>query len=124
VRASSAIPSLLTMVGLVLRLGALVGSMAPVWGLLGIACDVADGASARRLGATTDFGRELDWHADCACAGVALAILTSRANYEPAAFVLLSAMLVPAWAYFHATGRRVSFSSPLVVLALATRPAM
>lgn len=113
-----ALPSLLTLAGLALRLLALGGALPPAWGLLGLACDALDGAAARRLGAVTDFGRELDWHGDCACAGVALATIAARLG-SPLVLGGGLVALVTVWAWHHARGVRVSVSSPLVLAALA-----
>lgn len=110
-----ALPSLLTLLGLLLGLLGLLLPLRP-YGLLalgaGLACDLMDGAVARRLRVVTAWGAELDWHTDATLAAVTVGVLAVR--------------LHPAWlalalplAVVQATARRydVRISGRAVVTA-------
>jgi phosphatidylserine synthase len=68
------IPSTITILGLALGLigiQLLPSRPALILLLVSLICDVFDGYLARKLGARTRFGRELDWITDCVLAHIA-----------------------------------------------------
>ncbi len=91
-------PSLVTCIGHALTLAWLLG--APVWlGVIGLACDAADGWCARKLGAASPLGALYDWAVDITVCAVVL----ERLGLLPLALVL-----VPLQANAHLKGKHFS----------------
>lgn len=104
----AAIPSLITLLGHLASLAWLAGAH-PLFAMLGLACDVADGWSARRLGTASDFGSLYDWQVDCTMA----TLVAGRLGWWP-----LVALLVPLQVALRQEGIRFSGRALLVGLAL------
>jgi phosphatidylglycerophosphate synthase len=102
-------PSAVTFLGHALAVAWLLG--APLWlGVVGLACDAADGWCARRLGTSSTYGAEYDWAVDITVCAVVLA----RLGVLPVAL-----LLVPLQVHAHLAGKHVSGRAlASVVLAL------
>lgn len=104
------LPSALTLLGFALSLWFLLGG--PWWGgCLGLACDLADGAAARRLGAQSFFGARLDWSVDTCCAALAAGML----------WLPLVAVLPLTWALAETFSVKFSGRSALFFALMAWR---
>lgn len=104
----SVLPNAITFIGHALTLAWLCGAPWPV-GLLGLILDAIDGAVARRLKATTEYGSLYDWTVDVTCA----AVIASRLDIVP-----LLAIIVPAQAWLRLKGKHTSGRAALVVIAI------
>lgn len=110
------VPSLVTLVGLVLSGVWLAGGPVLV-GALGLLCDVLDGSIARKVGGESKFGSLLDWTVDV----VVLAVLCGRLGLWPAALVLVPAQVALRHREVRFSGRA---AVTLVVIALQVAGAL
>lgn len=64
------VANLVTLIGLCCSVAFLAYRFVPL-AIAALVCDTADGAIARRLGVSSSWGAELDWHVDVVSAAVA-----------------------------------------------------